>query len=165
MKNYTLKQSFNILVLFLFTFIANYHFQHGKIRIENVVIKQLIFAIAISILLFVCNQFIYNYAKKGEGFMEHKVWNKMFIVIFIWLVISFFLFIFLFFATTLQNLIASHKWILFIAAYYFLFLINLFVLSLVHTVDASMKIEKKLFITWASSSLFAALILFFFPSF
>ena len=122
--------------------------------------------VAISILLFVCNQLIYNYAKREEGFMQHKVWNKMFIVILIWLMISFVVFIFLFFATPLEDLITSYTWIMFIVAYYFLFFINLFVLSIVHIiVDSSMKVEKKLLITWASSSLLVAIILFVFPSF
>ena len=133
---------------------------------ESVVIKQLIMFIGISILLFVCNQLIYNYAKKEEGFMQHKVWNKMFIVILIWLMISFVAFIFLFFATPLEDLIASYTWIMFIVAYYFLFFINLLVLSIVHiVVDNSVKVERKLFITWASSSLLVAIILFVLPSF
>lgn len=134
--------------------------------IENIILKQVIIFAAISILLFVCNQLIYNYAKREEAFMKHKVWNKMFVVILIWLMISFVVFIFLFFATPLEYLISSNTWIMFIVVYYFIFFINLFVLSIVHIiVDTSMKVEKKLLITWASSSLLMAIILFIFPSF
>ena len=98
--------------------------------------------------------------------MQHKVWNKMFIIILVWLMISFIVFILLFFATPLEELISSYTWIMFIVVYYFLFFINLFVLSIVHIiVDISMKIEKKLLITWASSSLLVAIILFVLPSF
>lgn len=133
---------------------------------ESVVMKQLIIFIAISILLFICNQLIYNYAKREEGFMQHKVWDKMFIIILIWLMISFILFIFLFFTTPLEDLITSYTWIMFIVAYYFLFFINLLTLSIVHIiVDKSMKVEKKLLVTWASSSLLVALTLFVLPSF
>lgn len=166
MKSYVFKQFLCIIVLFLFAFIGDYYFQNVNMGIENVTLKQVIMFVAISILLFVCNQLIYNYAKREEGFMQHKVWNKMFIVILIWLIISFVVFIFLFFATPLEDLITSYTWIMFIVAYYFLFFINLFVLSLVHIiVDTSMKVEKKLLITWASSSLLIAIILFVFPSF
>lgn len=166
MKSYVFKQFLCIIVLFLFAFIGDYYFQNVNMGIENVTLKQVIMFVAISILLFVCNQLIYNYAKREEGFMQHKVWNKMFIVILIWLIISFVVFIFLFFTTPLEDLITSYTWIMFIVAYYFLFFINLFVLSLVHIiVDTSMKVEKKLLITWASSSLLIAIILFVFPSF
>ena len=154
MKSYAFKQFLCIIVLFIFAFIVDYYFQNVNMGIESVTLKQVIMFVAISILLFVCNQLIYNYAKREKGFMQHKVWNKMFIVILIWLIISFVVFIFLFFATPLEDLITSYTWIMFIVAYYFLFFINLFVLSLVHIiVDTSMKVEKKLLITWASSSL------------
>ena len=123
--------------------------------------------IPISILLFVFNQLIYNYAKKNEDrFMQHKIWNKMFVLILMWLMISFVVFILLFFMTPLDVLISSQTWIMFIIVYYFLFFINLFVLSIVHkVVNSSMKIEKKLLITWVSSSLLVAFILFVLPSF
>ena len=165
MKSYIFKQFSCILVLLLFAFIVDYYFQNVNVGLESVALKQVIMFVAISILLFVCNQLIYNYAKKEEGFMQHKVWNKMFIVILIWLMISFVVFIFLFFATPLEELITSFTWIMFIVAYYFLFFINLFVLSIVHIiVDSSMKVEKKLLITWASSSLLVAIILFVLPT-
>ncbi len=121
--------------------------------------------IGISILLFVCNQLIYNYAKIAEGFMKHKVWNKMFIIILIWLMISFVVFIALFFATPLEGLITSYTWLIFIVAYYFLFFINLLILSIVHiVVDNSVNVEKKLLLTWVSSLLLVALTLFVLPS-
>ncbi|MEK5080645.1 hypothetical protein MKX73_17115 [Solibacillus sp. FSL W7-1436] len=166
MKSYIFKQFTCILVLILFAFIADYYLQNVNVAIESVALKQVIMFIAISILLFVCNQLIYNYAKKEEGFMQHKVWNKMFIVILVCLMLSFVIFIVLFFATPLEELITSFTWIMFIVAYYFIFFTNLFVLSIVHNVvDRSMKVEKKILITWTSSSLLVAIILFVLPSF
>lgn len=166
MKNYYFKQLSCILFLFLFAFIADYYIKYVNVDIDSVVMKQLIMFIAISILFFVFNQLIYNYATKKKGFMQHRVWHKMFIVILIWLMISFVVFIFVFFATPLQDLIASHPWIMFIVAYYFLYFLNLLVLSIVHiTIDTSVKLERKLLITWASSSLLIAIIIFMLPSF
>ena len=166
MKFYAFKQFVSILILLLIAFIVDYYIQNVNVDIESVVLKQLIMFITISILLFVCNQLIYNYAKKEEEFMQHKIWNKMFIIILGWLMISFIVFILLFLTTPLEDLISLHPWIMFIVVYYFLFIINLFVLSIVHiVVDISMKLEKKILITWASSSLLVAIIFFLLPSF
>lgn len=166
MKFYVIKQFVGILILLLIAIIVNYYIQNVNVDIESVVLKQLIMFVTISILLFVCNQLIYNYAKKEEEFMKHKIWDKMFIIILGWLMISFIVFILLFFTTPLGDLISLHPWTLFSAVYYFLFVINLFVLSIVHiAVDNSIKLEKKLLITWASSSLLVAIIFFLLPSF
>ena len=166
MKTYVFKQFVSILTLLIFALIADYYIRYVNVDIGSVVLKQLIMFIAISLLLFVCNQLIYNYAKNKQGFMQHKLWNKMFFIILIWLIISFVIFILLFLVTPLDELISSHTWTMFVIAYYFLFFINLFILSIVHkVVDISMKIEKKLLITWASSSLAVVIILFVFPSF
>ena len=165
MKNYAFKQFVSVVTLVIFVFVADYYIRNVNVALESVVLKQLILSIAISILLFICNQLIYNYAKNEERFMKHKLWNKMFIIILIWLSISFVVFIFLFFLTPLDVLISSHMWIMFIVAFYFLFFINMFILSIVHkVVDVSMKIEKKILITWASSSLLVVIILFVLPS-
>jgi len=164
-KFYAFKQFVSILILLLIAFIVDYYIQNEIVDIESVVLKQLIMFIVISILLFVCSQLIYNYAKKEEKFMQHKIWNKMFIIILGWLMISFIVFFLLFFTTPLGDLISAHAWIMFIVVDYFLFVINLFVLSIVHImVDTSMKFEKKILITWASSSLLVAIILFLLPS-
>ncbi|MBB4827127.1 threonine/homoserine/homoserine lactone efflux protein [Sporosarcina luteola] len=165
MKIYAFKQFVSVLTLLLIAFIVDYFIQNAHADIESVVLKQLIMFITISILLFVCNLLLYNYARKEENFMQHKIWNKMFILILGWLMISFILFIVMFFTTPLDDLLSLHPWMMFIVIDYFLFFINLFVLSVVHIlVDRSMKIEKKIVITWASSSLAAAIILFLIPS-
>ena len=163
MKSYVFKQLVGIITLLLFAFIVDYYIRNVNLYI----LKKLIMFIPISILLFVFNQLIYIYAKKNEDrFMQHKIWNKMFVLILMWLMISFIVFILLFFMTPLDVLISSQTWIMFIIVYYFLFFINLFVLSIVHKlVNSSMKIEKKLLIAWASSSLLVAFILFVLPSF
>lgn len=97
--------------------------------------------------------------------MRHKIWDKMFVIILILLAISMLIFITTFFTTPLESLISSQPWIMFFVTYYFLFLINLFVLSLIHKVmPKQMTIRRKLMITWAGSSLLVALILFSFPT-
>lgn len=165
MKSYVIKQFISILILVVFAFIGDYYIRNVYVNIESVALKQLIIFTVVTILLLVCNQLIYNYGKKEEAFMQHKIWNKMFIIYFGWLMISFVLFILLFFTTPLEDLISTHAWIMFIVVYYFLFVINMLVLSIVHIiVDHSTKLEKKILITWGSSSLLMGIILFVLPS-
>lgn len=166
-NSYLFKQSIGLIILIAFTFLADAYVRSIYLNIQNVVLQQLIMFTAVSVLLLLCNQFIFNYAKNNqEKFMQHKIWDKMFIVIFLLLVASLIGFIAVFFTTPLEGLIASQQWMMFVIIYYFLFLLNFFVLSIVHkVVNDSTKVEHKLLITWASSSLLIALVLFALPSF
>lgn len=164
---YIIKQCIGIIILVIFAFVADYYVENIYLTIKYAGLQQLIMFVAMSIVLLVCNQLVLNYAKEhSDKFMKHKIWNKMFIVIFILMAVSFSGFITLFFTTPLESLISSHQWIMFIIIYYFLFLINLFVLSLIHkVVSRSMSNEKKILVTWASSTLLIALILFVLQNF
>ncbi|MCG1023393.1 hypothetical protein [Sutcliffiella horikoshii] len=165
MKNYWLKQSLVILLLVLFAFIANFNLVNPFLTMESTLLKQLIVLVSISLILFACNQLLYNYATYKKQFMQHPLWNKMSIILLVWLMISFVLFIVLFFIAPLQSILNQYAWLMFIVIYYFLFFLNLFILSIVHKVmDSSVKIEKKLVITWIGSSLLIAITLFMLPS-
>ncbi|WP_404447854.1 hypothetical protein LG307_02860 [Sutcliffiella horikoshii] len=160
MKNYWLKQSLVILLLVLFAFIANFNLVNPYLTMESTLLKQLAILVSISLILFACNQLLYNYAKYKKQFIQHPLGNKMSIILLVWLMISFVLFIVLFFITPLEDLLNQHAWLMFMVIYYFLFFINLFILSIVHKVmDSSVKVEKKLVITWIGSSLLIAIIL------
>ncbi|WP_404349408.1 hypothetical protein LG311_02785 [Sutcliffiella horikoshii] len=161
MKFYWLKQSAVILLLFLFAFIANFNLVNPYSTIESTLLKQLVILVSISLILFAYNQLLYNYAKNKKQFMQHPIWDKMFIVVLVWLMISFVLFIVLFFTTALQDLLSQRAWLMFLVVYYFLFFTNLFILSIVHKVmDPTVKVEKKLVVTWISSSLLIVITLF-----
>ncbi|WP_107837826.1 hypothetical protein [Metasolibacillus meyeri] len=165
MKPYIFKQAFCIITLIIFTYVTHSYIQNKTIQIENNTLKGIILVLAAALLLFICNQLLYNYGQKETKFMQHKLWDKMFIVIFIWLAISFVVFILLFFTTSLQQIFMTHPWMMLIIVYYFLFFINLFVLSIIHlAVDRSSKLERKLLFTWTSSTLLVAVILFMFPT-
>lgn len=165
MKKYWLKQSLVILLLVLFAFIANFNLVNPFLTMESALLKQLIVLVSISLILFACNQLLYNYAKYKKHFMQHPAWNKMSIILLVWLMISFVLFIVLFFITPLQSILNEYAWLMFIVIYYFLFFINLFILSIVHNkvMDSSVKVEKKLVVTWICSSLLIAITLFMLP--
>ncbi len=160
--SYLFKQVTGLITIFIFTFVAHYYVRDIYLEINNTVLQRLLMIIAISFLFFVFNQLIYNYAKKNQDkFMKHKVWNKMFFIVFIYLSVSIVILITLFFITPLQALISSQQWIMLIIMYYFLFLLNLFILSIVHkVVIQSTTIEKKLLLTWGSSSIVIFMVLF-----
>lgn len=166
-KFYLLKQCTGIFVFILFSFIADYYVKNIYFSINDAGLQQLMMFTAIAFILFICNLFIFNYAEENpKKFMQHKVWEKMFIFILILLAISILIFITVFFIPPLQSFISSQSWIMLIVIFYFLFLINLFVLSIIHKiVQDSMVIRRKIVITWASSSLLVALILFVLPTF
>ncbi|MBS4207318.1 hypothetical protein [Bacillus sp. FJAT-50079] len=165
MKAYWVKQLWVLIFLVLLTVVANFNMLQSFLTIETTGLKQLALFLVISIILFACNQLLYNYAKKEPQFMQHSIWSKMFIILPIWLMISFVIFITLFFMTPLGDIMSQYAWSMFIVIYYFLFFMNLLVLSIVHKfIDSPAKIEKKLLITWASSTLIVAIILFMLPS-
>lgn len=161
MKFYWLKQSLVILFLVLLAFIANFNLVDPYLTMENTLLKQLVIVVSVSLILFACNQLLYNYAKNINGFMQHPIWNKMFIILLVGLMVSFVLFIALFLTTPLQDLLSQHAWLMFLVVYYFLFFTNLFILSLVHKMmDSTVNVEKKLVMTWICSSLLIAIVLF-----
>lgn len=154
-----------LIFLLLFAVVADFNIVNSVLTMENTALKQLVVFVSITMILFVCNQLLYNYAQKEKQFMQHPIWNKMFIILLVWLMISFVVFLLLFFLTPLEDLINQYAWIMFLVVYYFLFFTNLFVLSIVHRMlDSSVKVEKKLLITWISSSLVIAIFLFVLPS-
>lgn len=81
--------------------------------------------------------FMFFQSKKSDTFLSHPIWEKMHIIVSFLLVISIVVFISAFFISPLSEIIQSSRWILFITIYYFLFLINILVLTLIN------KIKKK----------------------
>ena len=139
---------------------------NSSITINNNIVKQLIFVIVISVILFTFNQLFYNFAKINSNFMKHSIWGKMHVIIFFWLLISFTIFIILFVTTRLPDIIQNKLWVLYLIIYYFLFFMNIMILSIVNVfVLKTTDVKRKLITTWLISTLLVALIIFFIPSF
>ncbi len=139
---------------------------NSSITINNNILNQLIFVIAISAILLAFNQLFYNFSKIKSDFMQHPIWNKMYVIIFIWLIISFTMFIILFVVTPLPDIIQSQLWVLYLIIYYFLFFMNVMILSIVNvSVSTTLDVKRKLKLTWLISTLVVTLIQFFIPSF
>ena len=161
---YYMKQLISIVFLFLCVIVSDYYLRNDVNGIENMKSSQLVIIIASSIVLFVCNHLLYNYGKAHSAFMQHKIWSKMFVFILIWLMISFVGFILLFTVTPTEEIFTAYPWLMFLVVFYFLFFVNLFVLSIVHkAIEPTAKLERKLVITWITSTFSIALILLLVP--
>lgn len=84
------------------------------------------------------------HSKKSERFLSHPLWEKMNILIAILFTLSIIIFISASIFTSLNDLILTNRWVLYLFIYYFLFLLNLFVLSIIHKVRKNFSKEKKI---------------------
>jgi hypothetical protein len=165
MKFYWLKQFAAIGFLVVLAFVADLN-MNKPFTINDPIIKQTILFLGIAAVLFACTQLLFNYSKVHSDFMKHPIWRRMYMIIAVWLFISFILFIIVFTLTPLGNGMQIQKWSIYIVSYYFLFFINLLVLSIVHRFFPAIRpVEKKLTVTWLASTALIAVIVFFAPSF
>ncbi|ANB58025.1 putative membrane protein [Anoxybacillus sp. B7M1] len=167
MKKYWLHQILTlggllILAVILHMFMIK---SNSLLSIDNIILRKMFVIIMIMIILFADNLLLYNYARQNHHFMKHKIWNKMHIIILCLLIASFFAFVVLFSTTSWSQLIQNQIWLLYIIIFYFLYFINLFILSVIHQLAANnIPVEKKLMMTWLVASLLVVLIIFFIPS-
>lgn len=148
MKKYLLKQLVIIVILFVLSFMIHIYMKktNSLLSVENIVSKQTIILIILSVILLIYNLLLYNFANINSNFMKHRIWRKMHILILVWLIISFLIFVILFSTT---SFIQNHLWTIYIIIYYFLFFINLLVLSIVNNlISKNIVIKKKLTLTW-----------------
>lgn len=153
MKKYLLKQLVIIVILFVLSFMIHIYMKktNSLLSVENIVSKQTIILIILSVILLIYNLLLYNFANINSNFMKHRIWRKMHILILVWLIISFLIFVILFSTT---SFIQNHLWTIYIIIYYFLFFINLLVLSIVNNlISKNIVIKKKLTLTWIISTL------------
>lgn len=80
------------------------------------------------------NLFLFLQLRKSTTFLSHPAWDKMHILLIFIMVISLVVFISAFFMTPLSELLQNVRWGIYLILYYFLFLFNLIVLSLIHRV-------------------------------
>lgn len=122
---------------------------------------RLVLFLTIAAALFACNQLLFYYSQAHAGFMKHRIWNKMSLVIFIWLMLSSVILMTLFMLTPLPDLLQDHLWMMYCIGIYFLFIMNLLVLSVVHRlVEPETAAERKLIYTWVAGVAGLAVIFF-----
>ncbi|MET3576870.1 hypothetical protein ACFFIY_13830 [Bhargavaea ullalensis] len=113
------------------------------------IVGHLVLFLAVAAALVACNQLLFHYSQANPGFMKHRIWNKMSLVIVLWLLVSSVILVVLLMVTPLPDLIQDHLWMMYLIGIYFLFIMNLLALSVVHRlVEPQTTAERKLIYTW-----------------
>lgn len=129
------------------------------------VIPMLLTLVFITIVISLYSLFMIFQTKKSITFLLHPIWEKMHIIIFFTMVISIIVFIISFLLFPLDAVVQNSRWILYIIIYYFLFLINILVLSMVHkTIKRNTSNEKKIELSFVWTIFLLFVIIFLLPS-
>lgn len=108
--------------------------------------------------------FLIFHSKKSGRFLSHPLWEKMNILLAFLFIVSILLFIISAIFTPLSDVIATNRWILYLFIFYFLFLLNLFVLSILHKVKKDLSKEKKIELSFVWTVLTTTILIFLIPS-
>lgn len=80
------------------------------------------------------NLFLFLQSRKSTTFLSHPAWEKMHILLILMGVTSLIIFLSAFFMSPLNEVLQNARWGVYLILYYFLFIFNLIVLSLIHKV-------------------------------
>lgn len=108
--------------------------------------------------------FLIFHSKKSEQFLSHPLWDKMTLLLAFLFILSTLVFILAVIFTPLSDVIVVNRWILYLFMIYFLFLLNLFVLSIVHKVKKDLSKEKKIELSFVWTVLGMIILFFLIPS-
>lgn len=108
--------------------------------------------------------FLIFHSKKSDRFLSHPLWEKMNILLAFLFILSILLFIIVAVFTPLSDVIVTNRWILYLFIFYFLFLLNLFVLSIIHKVKKELAKEKKIELSFVWTVLTTTILIFLIPS-
>lgn len=108
--------------------------------------------------------FLIFHSKKSDLFLSHPLWEKMNILLAFLFILSILIFIIVVIFTPLSDVIVTNRWILYLFIFYFLFLLNLFVLSIIHKVKRNLSKEKKIELSFVWTVLSIIILIFLIPS-
>lgn len=164
-SKWTLFQAATLFCMMLIVFIAEFFsdeistaFTSGTFASSLLVISFIVLGSSLISL------FLIFHSKKSDQFLSHPLWNKMPILIIIFFTLSFIIFMIAFFAFSLETFILVNRWFLYVLAYYFLFLLNIFVLSIIHKIKKELSKERKIELSFIFTVLGLILLIFFIPS-
>lgn len=95
-------------------------------------ITMLMTSLFIVMIIGLISSMMYFQEKKSDTFLKHRLWDKMYIIMPIIIFISLVIVFILFLTGPLSDLTQINRWIIYVLIYYFLFLINLTVLAVIH---------------------------------
>lgn len=75
---------------------------------------------------------MYFQTKKSDTFLRHRLWDKMYIIMPVIIILSLVVVFIFFLAGPLSEITQSNRWVIYVLIYYVLFLINATVLALIH---------------------------------
>ena len=164
-SKWTLFQVATLFCMMLIVFIAEFFsdeistaFTSGTFASSSLVISFIVLGSSLISL------FLIFHSKKSNRFLSHPLWNKMPILITIFFTLSFIVFMVAFFIFSLADFILVNRWFLYVLAYYFLFLLNIFVLSIVHKMKEELSKERKIELSFIFTIVGLVLLIFFIPS-
>lgn len=112
-----------------------------------------------------CSLIMIFQAKKSKVFLIHPIWMKMYIFTPLLILMSIVLFITLaLLSKNFQDFMQEQRWTLYIFILYFIFMMNLFVLSVIHKIKGnSISNEAKIKASYLWTSLILFIIIFILP--
>lgn len=165
-SRWTFFQGVVVLSLVIFSILMDFFKEEISTQMSSSpVITMVLTLVFITIVISLFSLLMIFQTKKSKTFLLHPIWKKMHIIISFIMVISVIVFISSFLLFPLDEVIQNSRWILYIIIYYFLFLINILVLSIVHkTIKRSTSNEKKIELSFVWTVFLLFVIVFFLPS-
>lgn len=165
LSKWTLFQGGTLFGMIALVFIADFFsLQISRVLSSGPYISFLMILTFILIGSSLISLFLIFHSKKSDRFLSHPLWEKMNILLAFLLILSILLFIIAAIFTPLSDVIVTNRWILYLFIFYFLFLLNLFVLSIIHKVKKDLSKEKKIELSFVWTVLTTTILIFLIPS-
>lgn len=164
-SKWTLFQAGALLGMISLVFIAEIHsLRISRILSSGPYMSYLMILTFILIGSSLISLFLIFHSKKSDLFLSHPLWDKMNMLLAFLFILSILIFITAGIFTPLTDVIMTNRWVLYLFIYYFLFLLNLFVLSIIHKVKKELSKEKKIELSFFWTVLGVAVLIFLLPS-
>jgi len=165
-SRWTLFQGIVVFSLLILAIILDYFKENiSTLMSTSSLMPMLLTLVFITITIFLFSLFLIFQSKKSITFLVHPIWRKMHIIILFILVISIIIFISSFLLIPLGEVVQNNRWILYIIIYYFLFLMNILVLSIVHKrLNRNTSNEKKIELSFLWTIFLLFIFIFLIPS-
>ncbi|WP_277674572.1 hypothetical protein [Piscibacillus halophilus] len=160
-SRWTFYQCLIIIALIILAFIVDQFSQDIAIPVssseDETITPMLMTLLFISIVVGLCSLWMYFQTKKSSTFLQHQFWDKMPGIITVIFSVTLIIFLTLFMLTPLQD----QRWFMYVMIYYFLYMINLLVLSVIHVSKKELPNPNKILYS-GITTVFALFVIIFF---
>lgn len=164
-SKWTIFQLLTTSFLLFFAFTLTY-FREGfsDLIVNNETMSLLMYTSFFMVTVASISLLFYFQTKKSSTFLIHPLWKKMHVIIGIIILISMITVIILSISSPMLEIIQNRPLLLFILGYYFLYIFNLFVLSIIHRFgDSNINPTKEVERAFWGTLLLLLLIIFLAP--